>query len=484
MPTLSWLRRGAVGVGWTSGTALVGRLLTWAVTLVLAGKLGAGGYGLVSLAWIVYTAALLIRDQTITTTVVYRGEKAASWNRLFWLSLASSVGLAGMAMLAVPALRTWTGQQDAFALVLFLDMALVVSAVGTVPTGVLQSRLRFRTLAMAEIASIAVYCCVALALLSAGLGVVSVGIAQFAGAGVGAASTLVASGFRPTARLHDAPLSGSWKRYGSAALVLSAALFIFTNADTIAVAWQLGGSTLGRYALSFNLAYVCAAMASIVAVKAMMPLMSDLRASGEHLRASFLVGQRYALGFGIAVTATLIVIVPSWIVPVFGASYAGSDMLLRLLAFYGLFSIMANPALTVLRTTGMVRVGALIVGGQVAAILALLLPMVSRYGAIGAAGAATISMLCGTVAMTAIVCSRLSVRPLLLWRSLKPPLLASLLFVPGIVLAAISPDRWLDLAIWLAGLATFTVVLGRPVLQRLRGSPEASSSVRDSVGAP
>lgn len=481
MSTPSRLRRSIAGVGWTSGTAFVARVLSWAVTLVLAGKLGAGGYGLVSLAWIVYSAAILIRDQTITTTVVYRGESTGRWSRLFWWSLASSFGLAGMALLAVPALRTWTGQPGAFFLVLFLGLALIVSSLGTVPTGILQSRLRFRTLAIAEMASVAVYCLVALLLLSWGHGVVSIGLAQLAGAGVGAASTIALSGFRPSVRRAADTSAGSWERYGAAALVLSAGLFVFTNIDTLAVAKGLGGSILGRYSLAFNLAYVCAAMASIVSVKVMMPLMSDLRASGESLRASFLIGQRFALGFAIAVTATLVLLAPAWLVPVFGPSYGGTEILLRLLAAYGFFSIMANPSMTVLRATGMVWAGAAIIGMQVIAVVVMLGPMIQKFGAPGAAVAATASLLGGTLAMTMLVSRRLDVGYGAMWRSARPSLLASLWLVPAAILSLFSDNRWLELPIWIACLMLFGVALARPVVRRLRAAPEVSPSPHDSV---
>jgi PST family polysaccharide transporter len=158
-------------------------------------------------------------------------------------------------LLAVSGLITSSTGHDATTLLGLFAITLVVSGVSAVPTGLVQRELRFRAQTLAELAAAVAYAGCALTLLVLGLGVNAVGIAQGIGAAVGTVIMFYLTRYRPRIAFSREALSGL-VRYGFATLTAAGLTLAFTNIDTVAVAWRIGGADLGRYALAFNLAFV------------------------------------------------------------------------------------------------------------------------------------------------------------------------------------------------------------------------------------
>ena len=449
--------RAMVGLGWSSLAAVSTRALTWLVTLALARLLVPSEFGLVSICWIAYGAAVLMRDQTIGSAVVYGSDRDDTRHTVFWASFMVSIPL-GLAMLALsPLFAAWTGHQAA-PLLGFLAGALVISSAGAAPSGLLQKRLKFGGVTLAEISATAMFTLVALSLVSIGLGAVSVGLAQVAGSVVGVAVVFVFSGYRPA-------LTASWEEalhlapYSLSILALTATTFCFTNMDTVAVAAVLGGDILGQYGLAFNLAYVFAISLTVILNKVAFPAYASVRDDDFNLRLLYVRSLKLVLAVSIPVAIALAAVAPCFIGVIFGPDYAAAAGPLRVLAFYGFASAVAAPAVSLNKAVGSPGFVARVVAVQIVGSLALLAWLVPAHGAPGAAIAVTgaLTLGSGVLVLRSLRWFQVSHTELLL--TLRGPALGACALVPSILLAASNGSAGLITTVFCLGAIAYAAVV-------------------------
>jgi PST family polysaccharide transporter len=388
------MQRAIRGMGWGAVATLGTRVLAWVVTLAVASALSPSRFGLVAICWVLYNSAALMRDQAISSTVVYGPGERRSHHALWWLTLLLSIALGG-ALIALSSLITSSTGHDATPLLALFAVALVVSGVSAVPTGLVQRELRFRAQTLAELAAAVAYAGSALTLLALGLGVNAVGIAQGIGAAVGTVIMFYLARYRPRFTFSRDALSGLI-RYGFATLTVAGLTLAFTNVDTVAVAWQIGGADLGRYALAFNLAFVTTVSLSAIVQRVAFPTYSSIRSDDPFLRDFFLRSSRAVLLVALPIPVLLVVFGPDAIDFAFGAEYEGAGPPLQVLSLYGLIASLAAPGASLLRARGKpgLVVRALVI--QLIVAIALLAILIGPFGLVGVAWSVTAAVAIGS----------------------------------------------------------------------------------------
>lgn len=388
------MQRAIRGMGWGAVATLGTRLLAWVVTLAVASTLSPSRFGLVAICWVLYNGAALMRDQAIASTVVYGPGDRRSHHALWWVTLLLSAGLGGVLIALAGLITSWTGH-DARTLLELFALALVVSGLSAVPTGLVQRELRFRAQTMAELAAAVAYAGSAIPLLLLGLGVNAVGIAQGVGAAVGTLIMFYLARYRPRLAFSREALRGL-VRYGFATLTAAGLMLAFTNIDTIAVAWRIGGADLGRYALAFNLAFVTTVSLSAIVQRVAFPTYSSIRADDPFLREFFLRSSRAVLFVALPIPVLLIVFGPTVIESVFGADYSGAGPPLQVLSLYGLIASLAAPGASLLRARG--RPGRVVraLCIQLFVAIPLLAILIGPFGLLGVAWSVTGALALGS----------------------------------------------------------------------------------------
>ncbi len=388
------MQRAIRGMGWGALATLGTRLLTWIVTLAVASALSPSRFGLVAICWVLYNGAALMRDQAIASTVVYGPRERRSDDALWWLTLLLSVALGGV-LIALSGLITSSTGHESKPLLAMFAVTLVISGVSAVPTGLVQRELRFRAQTMAELASAVAYAGSALTLLFLGLGVTAVGIAQGIGAAVGTVIMFYLARYRPRLAFSRDALSGL-VRYGFATLTAAGLTLAFTNIDTAAVAWRIGGADLGRYALAFNLAFVTTVSLSAIVQRVAFPTYSSIREDDPFLREFFLRSSRAVLFVALPIPVLLIVFGPAAIDFAFGSDYAGAGAPLQVLSLYGLIASLAAPGASLLRARGKPGLVVRALSIQLIVAIAVLPILIGPFGLVGVAWSVTAALALGS----------------------------------------------------------------------------------------
>ena len=413
-------------MGWTTAALFGNRALTWIVTIVVARILAPAQFGLVGLAWIAYGAALLFRDQTTSGVVVHSDDTHDSRNRVFWLTLLASSGL-GLSVVGLsPLVTNWTGH-DSLPLLGLLAAAFVVSTFGVVPSAMLQRRLQFRRISVAELAATLVFTVIAVPATLV-MGVVGIGFAQFAGAAAGVIVVITAVPFRPTRPSLTFPRS-SMARYGLATLVMSVAAFGYTNIDTVVVAATRGRATLGRYTLAFNLAYVASLTITMVMSRVAFPAFRTIVGEHDRLRSLFI---RALLATGVVaapIVVGLALVGPDVVDTVFGPRYSGASGPLRWLALYGGAASIAAVSVSYMRAVGRIPVVLAVLALQYAIAVAGVILLLTPYGTRGVAMAVTTGAVFGALALTGYCVRTLRVRLFELRRGLAGTAIGAVLVI-------------------------------------------------------
>ncbi len=388
------MQRAIRGMGWGAVATLGTRVLAWIVTLAVASSLSPSRFGLVAICWVLYNGAALMRDQAIASTVVYGPGERRSHDALWWLTLLLSIALGGL-LIALSGLITSSTGHDAKPLLTLFAVALVLSGISAVPTGLVQRELRFRAQTMAELAAAVAYAGSALTLLFLGLGVNAVGIAQGIGAATGTVIMFYLARYRPRLAFSRDALSGL-VRYGFATLTAAGLTLAFTNVDTAAVAWRIGGADLGRYALAFNLAFVATVSLSAIVQRVAFPTYSSIRENDPFLREFFLRSSRAVLFVALPIPVLLIVFGPAAIDFFFGSDYAGAGAPLQVLSLYGLIASLASPGASLLRARGRPGLVVRALSIQLIVAIALLAILIGPFGLVGVAWSVTVAVALGS----------------------------------------------------------------------------------------
>ncbi|HSB55928.1 MAG TPA: oligosaccharide flippase family protein, partial [Gemmatimonadales bacterium] len=141
------------GVAWTGAASWVAQILTWVSTLLVVRILHPDDYGIVALAALYLGLATMLSEFGIGTAVItMRDLPSRQIAQLNSVALLVALGALLLAwLLAVPMAQV-LGSPRLVTLIRVMSVGLVVAALGSVPTALLQKSLRFRFLAAAQIA--------------------------------------------------------------------------------------------------------------------------------------------------------------------------------------------------------------------------------------------------------------------------------------------------------------------------------------------
>jgi len=202
---------------------------------------------------------------------------------------------------------------------------------------------------------------------------------------------------------------------------------IYFRVDLVALGWLRGDRDVGLYAASFRLVEA-GLLISGPLLAAVFPLLSRLDPSDEVFRAGLRQSAR-ALGLlGWPAAAFCAVEAPHIIAALYGAEYAASAGVLRILGFAIPLAFLSAPVLTLLIGTDRERIYAYIMGAGAVMNVTLDLLIIPAHGPEGAA-AATLATEGVVLALSLAAYARLGLPPL---RTLLPVRAA----VVGLVVAA------------------------------------------------
>lgn len=209
-------------------------------------------YGTYALALGVANIAMGVNDLGLVVALMrwpsHRGDAAPTATTLV---LASSLLLYGCCAALAPVVAGAADRPQAAAIVLALCTLVLIDAVCAIPRSLLVSERRQRRLAGAEVAGVPLNAALSVGLAAAGWGAWAPTVGTIAAAAATAAATLWLAPRRPRPGF-DAAVAKRLLRMGAPVAATSAVGLTLVNIDYLLVGTVMGTTTLGFYALAFN----------------------------------------------------------------------------------------------------------------------------------------------------------------------------------------------------------------------------------------
>jgi PST family polysaccharide transporter len=282
-------------------------------------------------------------DYGLTTALVYRiviSEELLS--SCFWISLAMGLALTILLCACAPMLARLYNEPVLITITIALASTFFISSLGTIQKALLTRKMNFKTLAVTEIATIAVSGCIAVAMAYKGYGVWSLVWQAIVSNMTMSATLWFLSSWRPRLLFKWSEIKEIMS-YSLNQVGYSAVSYWSGNLDNLLIGKYLGSSALGFYNLAYNMLLLPLNNISAVLGRVMFPALSSIQNDKRLVRDYYIKANRYIATLTFPMMAGLFVLAPQFIHLVFGPQWTRSIFLFQILAVLSLpQSIAAN----------------------------------------------------------------------------------------------------------------------------------------------
>jgi len=323
------------GVAWAGLGRIAVFLANLIVGAILAHRLHPSEFGIVALAMVFSGFLLMSSDAGLKSVVVqFREFGQEELSSLFWFAAMLGLGMAGiLAILAKPIARM-TGVSALGPVLLVLSPGLLITIMGTIPSGMLAREMRFRSVALCE-------------LTGAGLAGVAAVILALKGAGYWAiiAQSLLTSSltvflyfatahWRP-ALIFKAKVLSKVVAFSGNLTAFNAANYWARNLDNFLIGKFYGAASLGFYDRAYTLMlYPLTILTSVMAPvfhSALAAVQDDL----DRIYRGFLRIMALTAFLSMPVSVLLALLAPELIHVLWGPQWGPSVRLLQILCLVG-----------------------------------------------------------------------------------------------------------------------------------------------------
>jgi PST family polysaccharide transporter len=324
----------ARGAGTTLATQGVRAVLQLLSVVLLTRLLAPEDFGLIAMVTSVIGIAELLRDFGLSSAAVQaRTVTPAQRNNLFWLNLVLGAGCAVLAAASTPLIRLLYDEPRLTGIVLALSCVFVLSGAATQFRADLTRRLRFRALALADIAAQTAGIVVALGAAIAGAGFWAIVAQQLTAAAASLALSAGLAGWLPGRPRRGVPLA-KFLRFGRGLLGTQLVHYAVKNVDNIALGAYAGAVPLGLYSRAYQLLMAPLNMINAPMTRVALPVLSRVQDDDEvfarylskvQVVACLLTATVLAVAAGLAQPLVLLLFGERWIevAPIFAVLAVG-----------------------------------------------------------------------------------------------------------------------------------------------------------------
>jgi O-antigen/teichoic acid export membrane protein len=392
----------AVGVGWTAAQKWLVRIAGVLTFVVLSRLLSPADIGLVALALAFLGVLGVVADLGAATFLV----QTRSWDErtrstTFWTTLGLSVVATGLVVALAAPLAALLGEPRLAPVFQALAPLLVLSVTSAVPSAILQRELRFRELALREMAAGLLSAVVGVALALAGAGVWALVGQSGSQALVSAVLVWRMSAWRPTRQVSREAFA-ELRRFGGPVLAVNVLQSVRDRLEQFLLGALLGVSALGYWTVAVRLLALLVDVSVAVLDSVALPVFAAARTSADRFRRVFdyaLSATQVLLVPALAVLAVASPVLLPWL---FGSQWDASIPPAQVLCLaYGIAGL-AYFNRAALLSHGRSGVELALTAGSLAVHLALVVvvaPLGLTALAWAFAGEATLTVLVGAVAL-------------------------------------------------------------------------------------
>jgi O-antigen/teichoic acid export membrane protein len=432
----------AKSVFWMAWSRVALQGVSFVATIVVVRLLNPADYGLMALAGIWTGVIALLAELGLGAAIVqFQDLSDRELNTCFWLTMGVATLGYGALYVAAPVIAVWFGSPGLSTILRVLGLAVPLVALRTVPDGLLRRRIELDRVSRAEMAAALVTIPVVVGIAWAGFGVWALVGGALATPLVQSAVTFTLARWRPGLQL-GGPRVREVLRYSLAMLGTRVGWAAYDQADAFILGKASGDVVLGFYSMAKQLALFPVEKVAGMVNQLATPVMAELQADRQGLRAAFLKGVRlvawatFPLCIGLALVArdlVEVVLTEKWIsaVPV-----------IQVLSMYALIRSVAVLLPPVL----MARYRAKFLFGYTAVQL-VIMPVAFCGGAVwwGAIGVALAWLTVYPLVLT--ILARETFRAIdvsleMIWAQLWPPIAATAVMAASVLVVSGGMSSW------------------------------------------
>ncbi len=268
-------------IKWSAGSLYAGQLITWALTIYVMRLLKPSDYGLVAMAGVFISFAMLLSEFGIGPALIQAEDLDSNKLRQsLSVIIVVCTALSLVTFLSAPFIVTLYNEPKLSGLVKLMSLQFIVLIFSTIPRALIVKKLRFKVLSFIDLTSAISGGIITLVFALYGLGATSLvlgslGILIVRAIGVNLAEPI---SYRPILAMRD--IRGLI-RYGERVTTSRVLWFFYTSADILIVGKVLGKDMLGYYSIAAQLASIPLDKTSAILSQVALPAYSKLQNERE-----------------------------------------------------------------------------------------------------------------------------------------------------------------------------------------------------------
>ncbi len=334
------------------GTMILRKPIALAIMAALARLLAPEDYGLLGMVF-AFTAFLQVfADMGLSLATVQKAELTlAQVSTVFWVNLAFSVVLAGLAAASAPAVAWFYGEPRLATVMLWISLGFALAGLGTQHTALLMRRMQFGRIAACDTASLLVGGGVGIWMAFNGFGVYALVGQTLAQIATRTAFAWILTGWAPGLPMRGSGVRGML-RFGGYLTGFNILNYFARNMDKVLLGYFWGTAAVGLYTRAYSLMILPIGMISGPMGSVMIPALSKLQTDHVRFREAYLRGLRIIALVSFPLMAGLFVTASDVIAVVFGPRWVAAVPIFRLLCIAGFWQGIYNSAGQVYAGTG------------------------------------------------------------------------------------------------------------------------------------
>lgn len=364
------VRTGAV---WTAGSQAFTQISRVASTVVLAHLLAPSDFGLAGMVLVFSGLIQLFAGLGFSASVIQ--SKAVSeedCSTAFWTGLLVATVLFAAAFAAAPEVAAFYHRPQLRWMFVAVASGLLTEALSATQSSVLWRRMDFRAISTRSMFATLISTVVGISAAAVGLGAWSLILQANAYAATTVVAIWIISPWKPRVLYSRDSLK---RMMGFSSNVLGATFMSWgdRNADNLLVGRFLGSSALGIYSLGYSIILVPFGRLVQPLQSVTTPALASLQDDVPRMRAVWLRGVRVTSSIIFPALAGIIVVCPDFVPVVFGHRWAGTVLVMQILAWVALIQTVVAFNGSVYQSRGraglMLRMAALAFGLDLAAFI-------------------------------------------------------------------------------------------------------------------
>lgn len=326
------------GIVWSLVQRWASQAITFAVFLLLARLLDPGAFGLVALATVFISFVQVFSDPGFCDTLVQRHNvEPEHLDTAFWTNVCVGILLALIGVASAGFVATFFKEPDLAPVIRWLSLSFLLTALRSVQSALLTRELKFKVLAMRDLAGIFAGGIAGVAMALLGMGVWSLVGRQLIDSLVNVIVLWKVSKWRPGFKISFRHCKELFS-FGANVVGMKILSYFNRRSGEFLIGYFLGSVALGYYAIAYRILSIFVEVMIGTIQRLAFPLFSRMQHDLDKLRQAYFEAIQLTTLVAFPVFLGLSVLTPEIIVVVFGDQWKPSIPVMQILGFFGLLS--------------------------------------------------------------------------------------------------------------------------------------------------